>query len=127
MDHFIKEIIEIIRNKDKVSIKQAIFIIKENSEKINLMVRVKLNFKMETYMKVNLLIIYLMVKESILMVMVISILVNGKKDKNMVLVNLHIKVLEIYMMVIGLKIKKKVMVDMSIKKEMFMLVGLKMT
>lgn len=123
----IKEITEIIKNKDKESIKQIISIIKVNLERINLMEREKWNFPMEIYMKVNLSIIYLMAKESILMVMVINMLDNGRRDKNMESGNLHIKILEMFMMVIGLKTKKKEMEDMSTKREMFMWVDSKMT
>ena len=73
----IKEIIEIIKNKDKESIKQITSIIMENLEKTNLMVWERWNFKMEIFMKENLLIIYSMVKESTYMEMEISTLGSG--------------------------------------------------
>ena len=124
--HFIKVGIEIIRNKDKVNIKLILFIIKVNLEKINLMVRDKLNLLMEILIKDNLLIIYLMVKGFINIIMEMFIMVSGRKDSNMGLVNLNINHLVIFMMGIGLMIKKKVMGGMNIKKVICILVNLKM-
>lgn len=51
---FIKEITEIIKNKDKENTRLIISTIKENLEKINSMVREKWNFQMEMFTKENL-------------------------------------------------------------------------